>query len=225
MAKDIAAVFSMFLDPASAVERIGGKWIWTIPMALLGVVSALLAWVIGPLSMRIVLRNPPDGMSREQLRQSLAMAEKFAGVGIVIAPLTAIAVTLVLALLLLVACQVLGISGRFPQFFNLVSMASIVKVVGALASFAVIVAKGPDIQSMEELSPPFGLDLLLPEGTNHALLAAVNYFSIFQVWFLIVLALGLAAFAKTSKGKAFLAITPLWALPLCMAVIGSLLRR
>ena len=225
MGKDIAAVFNMFLDPAGAVERIDSKWIWAFPLGLLAIVSAAFAWTIVPMTLHIVARNPPDGASREQMQQQMAMMEKFSGIGVVIAPAMVVIITVLLAALLLVACQVVGIAGKFSQFFSLVSMASIVKVVGALAAFAVIKLKGDDIQTMQDLNPPFGLDLLLPDGANKILYSVLNYFSVFQIWFLVVIALGLAAFAKTSKGKAFLAITPIWIFPLLMAVVGSFFRR
>lgn len=224
MGKDFVAIFNMFLDPASAMERIDSKWIWAVPLGLLAIVSAFVAWLIGPLTTQIMLRNPPDGVSREQLQQSMAMMEKFSGVGIAIAPVAVVIITLLLAALLLVACNVLGIGAKFPQLFNLISMASIIKVVGAIAAFAVLKLKGDDIQSMQDLSPSFGLDLFLPDGTNKALFAAVNYFSIFQIWFLVAVALGLAALAKTSKGKAFAAITPLWLFAVLFAVIGAVMR-
>jgi hypothetical protein len=224
MGKDIVAIFNMFLDPAAAVERIDSKWIWVLPLGLLGIVSACVAWAMGPLTTRIMLRNPPDGVSREQLQQSVAMMEKFSGIGIAITPVIVVIVTLVLAALLLVACKVMDLDTKFSQLFNLVSMASIIKVVGAIAAFAVIKLKGDDIQTMQDLSPSFGLDLFLPDGVNKALFAAVNYFSVFQVWFLIAVAIGLAAFARTSKGKAFIAITPLWLFALLFAVVGAMFR-
>jgi hypothetical protein len=225
MGQDIVAVFNMFLDPAGAIQRIERKWIWVFPLVLLGLVSALIAWRIGPLTMQILLRNPPEGASREQMRQSVEMMEKFSGVGIAAAPVMAGAVALLLAALLLVACNVTGIGVKFAHLFNLISMASIIKVVAAIAAFAVISLKGDDIQSVQDLSPSFGLDLLLPEDANKVLFAAVNSFSVFQIWFLVAVALGLAAMAKTSKGKAFVAITPLWLFPLLFAVVGALFRR
>lgn len=224
MGKDIFAIFNMFLDPAGAIERIDSKWIWVLPLGLLGAASACIAWMMVPLTTQIMLRNPPDGMSREQLRQSIAMMEKFSGIGIGIAPVMVVLMTLVGAALLLVACKVMDINAKFSQLFNLVSMASIIKVVGAIAAFAVIKLKGDDIQTMQDLSPSFGLDLFLPDGVNKALFAALNYFSVFQVWFLIAVAFGLAAFARTGKGKAFAAITPLWLFALFFAVVGAMFR-
>jgi hypothetical protein len=225
MGADIAAVFNMLLDPASAVKRIDSKWIWVFPLLLLGLVSSAIAWIIIPITSQVLLRNPPEGSTREQIQQSLPMIEKFSMIGVFGSPVIIVIMTLLLALLLLVACQVIGLQVPFKHAFNLISMASIIKVLGAVAAFAVIQLKGSDMQTVQELSPSLGLDILLPEGTHRALFAAVNYFSIFQIWFIVALVIALAALTKSSKAKAFFAVTPVWLIPLCFAVGGALLRR
>ena len=67
--------------------------------------------------------------------------------------------------------------------------------------------------------PPFGLDIFIP--AHGVLLAILNFFSIFQIWFLVILALALAALTGSSKGKAFAAITPAWLIPLIFKIIGA----
>jgi len=96
----------------------------------------------------------------------------------------------------------------------------------ALQSIAVVIvvrAKGDEVTSQEQLTPPFGLDLLLPSA-HGVLYALLNFFSIFEVWYLIVLTFGLAYLAKVSKGKAFFAISPAWVLPLLYRVIAAMLQ-
>jgi hypothetical protein len=225
MGADIAAVLNMFLDPASAVKRIESKWIWVFPLAVLSVISAAIGWMTIPITTQIMVRNPPDGTTREAMQRALPTIEMFSKIGVFASPIIIVVITLMLAGLLLVACQVLGIQAKFQNLFNLVAMASIIKAVHSLATFAVIKLKGDELQSVQDLSPPLGLDIFLPDGTSKALLAAVNYFSIFQVWFLIAVALGLAAFTRSGKGKAFAAITPIWIFPLILAVGAAMFRR
>jgi fumarate reductase subunit C len=56
------------------------------------------------------------------------------------------------------------------------------------------------------------------------LFGLVNYFSIFTIWYLIVLTFGMAALGKSSKGKAFFAITPAWVLPLLLRVVTAMFQ-
>jgi hypothetical protein len=88
----------------------------------------------------------------------------------------------------------------------------------------VVRAKGDDIQSVAELMPPFGLDIFVPEGASKALLATLNFFSIFEIWYLVILAFGLSYLAGCSRGKAFGAITPVWVVSLLFSVGFAMLR-
>ena len=84
--------------------------------------------------------------------------------------------------------------------------------------------KGEDIQSVQELQPPFGLDIFF-SGLKGPLLAILNFFSIFQIWYILILGLALAYMAKTSKGKAFAAITPALLVQLVFRVLGSFFQQ
>jgi hypothetical protein len=50
----------------------------------------------------------------------------------------------------------------------------------------------------------------------------LNFFSIFEIWYLVILVFGLSYLAKCSKGQAFAAITPAWLLPLAFRMVGAM---
>lgn len=224
MGQDLAAIFNMFLDPAEAVKRVERKWIWVIPTVLISIAITAMGLYMAPLTARVMMRNPPEGMTREAVQQALPTIEMFSRIGAFASPLIVIVMTLISAALLLGACQILGLSGKFGPLFNLVSMASVIQLVKVIASIAVLYVKGNDIQTMQELQPALGLDMFLPEGTNKVLYAIVNYFSVFQIWYIIVLAIAFAAYTRTSKANGFMATAPTWILPLLFVVGGALLR-
>jgi hypothetical protein len=225
MGKDLAAIFNMLIDPASAVERLHSKWVWVLPLMLLSVCAMAMAWLTVPLTLDLMMKNPPEGVKAEDLAKQAPMIEKFAYIGVVAAPVSIVTMTVLTALLLLAACTVLDIRVPFVDLFKLLALASIVKVVQLLATVAVIWQKREELQSMAELSPAFGLDILLGEDAPKMLQRALNYFSVFELWYLVMLALGLAAFAKISKGKAAVAITPVWLFGLIMALVASFFGR
>ncbi|BDC47892.1 hypothetical protein F183_A02080 [Bryobacterales bacterium F-183] len=224
MKEDLAAIFNMFLDPAESMKRVESKWIWVIPTVLISLAVTAMGLYMAPLTGRVMLRNPPEGMTREAVQQALPTIETFSRIGAYASPIIVVVMTLISAALLLGACQILGLSGKFGTLFNLVSMASIIQLVKVLASIAVLYVKSDDIQTMQELQPSLGLDIFLPEGTNRVVYALLNYFSIFQVWYIVVLAIAFAAYTKTSKSNGFLATAPTWILPLIFVVGGAFLR-
>jgi hypothetical protein len=51
----------------------------------------------------------------------------------------------------------------------------------------------------------------------------VSFFSVFEIWSIVMLALTYAALTRSSKGKAFFATAPAWIVGLVFAVIGSMI--
>src|SRR5947209_4538138 len=95
-------------------------------------------------------------------------------------------------------------------------------VVQMLAGYLVLRSKSvDDIQSMRDLQPPFGLDIFVHDLPK-VLQGVVGFFSVFQIWAIIMYALTFAALTRTSKGKAFFATSPAWIVGLIFAMIGSL---
>lgn len=226
MLKGLIASFNMLLDPASGAETARNeKWSWVLPLALLAIASAAVAWIIIPLTADIMLKNPPPDVAREQIEKSAEMIKKFGIVGVVTGPIMAGLMTAVSAGLILLMGTLMGMKTSFGEIFNLTAMASLVKTIHTIAMAVVLKIKGDTIETAEELAPAFGLDIFLPDETNKFVRAFFNYFSVFEIWHIIVLALGLAAMYKLSKGKAFTAVTLSWLFPLLLALVGVIFRK
>jgi hypothetical protein len=116
-----------------------------------------------------------------------------------------------------------GLRTKFRDVFSLMAACSLIPALQSIATYIVLRAKGDEITSQDQLTPPFGLDIFL-QNIHGGLLGLVNFFSIFQIWYLIVLTLALAYLGKSSKGKAFFAITPAWLLPLVIRVIQGMFQ-
>jgi len=126
--------------------------------------------------------------------------------------------TLLLAWLVSMMGSMTGARAKFRNVFSLMASCSLIQALQSIAVYIVVRAKGDEIRSVEQLTPPFGLDIFL-QDLHGTLFAVVNFFSIFEIWYIVVLGVGLAALAKSSKGKAFAAITPAWVLPLLLRMI------
>jgi hypothetical protein len=62
---------------------------------------------------------------------------------------------------------------------------------------------------MAELRPALGFDIFLPEGSNKFLAAFLGYFSVFEIWWIVMIVLIFSAAFRVSKGKAFSVVLPL----------------
>ncbi len=138
-------------------------------------------------------------------------------------PVFVILILLLFAWLVSAMASMAGLRAKFRDIFSLMAACQLIPALQIIATYIVVHAKGDEITSQEQLTPPFGLDIFL-QNIHGALFALVNFFSIFEIWYLVVLTFGLAYLAKSSKGKAFFAITPAWLLTLIIKVVQAMLQ-
>jgi hypothetical protein len=221
-ASDLAGVPSFLIDPASAARRVRSKWFWIAPVVIAAVIAVVAVKYMTPYAMHAAAVSPlPDGVTAEQYSKGIEMGWKFSAY---FAPIITVVIYVIEALLLLAMSAVLGASAKFGQLFNLTAGCGIIQSLAGLASMSIIHFKG-EVSNMAELRPAMGLDIFLPEGTNKYLVAAGSSFSIFQIWWVVMMILIFAAAFRVTKGKAFAAVFPLWLLGLCLGLLGAVFQK
>jgi len=115
--------------------------------------------------------------------------------------------------------SIVGLRAKFRDIFSLMMACSLIACLQYIATYIVLRTKGDEITSQDQMTPAFGLDIFVP--AHGVLLAILNFFSIFQIWSMVILALALASLTGATKGKAFAAITPAWLVPLIFRIIGA----
>ena len=214
-------MLNIFIDPKEAVKGFDNKWAWVWPLLVVAIVTGVAGWLTIPLAIQAMQYEPPRGMDREKLQAAMPTILLVSRITVFFAPISVGIMTAIIAGLLAAACAVMDIKASFLSLFTLVAHCGLINAVAGVAQYVALAMKHDDIQSMKQLIPHFGLDLLLSDTANNQLVALLGYFSIFQIWYLIILALGLAFLANIPKGKAFAAITPIWVLGLLMKVGAS----
>ena len=224
-ADGLIGMMNVFVDPATTAKRVPSKLSWLWPVIVLCIIYMVFGYLMLPYAMQMVdARIAQQNVPAERLENAKRMAHVFSQFSVVLTPAFVIAGLVIIAWLIMVSCSILGMNVRFRNVFSLVAACSLINALQYIAAFIVIRSRGDEIQSAEQLQPPFGLDIFL--GDLHGpLFAIVNFFSIFEIWYLIVLGLGLAYLTGSSKSKAFVAITPAWVIPMLMRVVGSLFSR
>jgi hypothetical protein len=162
----------------------------------------------------------PDGMTSEQFNKGAEMQAKF---GPYFVPIVLLIYALSAGILLAMSA-VMGVEAKFGQLFNLVAGCGLIQSLATIASAAILHFKG-EVSSMAELRPAMGLDIFLPEGTNKYLVALASSFSIFQIWWFVMMVLIFAIAFRVSKGKAFAAVFPLWLLGLGFLLLGAAFQK
>jgi hypothetical protein len=135
-------------------------------------------------------------------------------------PIIAAAFLAIQAAILLGSSSIVGVKAKFLQLFNLVAGCSLIQVLSTVAAAIILKSKG-EISNLAELRPALGLDIFLPEGANKMLAAFLGYFSVFEIWWIVMIVLIYSTAFRVGKGKAFVAVLPLIFLSLLFRLGGA----
>ncbi len=220
----IVGMLNIFVDPKGAAKRVPAPLSWLWPVITLSIIYGVFTYLMLPYALTLIdLRMSQQNVPAEQLERARTVTHMITQVGVLFTPLVWIGVVALLSWIVGVMGSIAGLRAKFRNVFSLMAACQLILSLQLIAIYIVIHAKGDDITSPEQLTPPFGLDIFL-QNIHGALFALINFFSIFEIWYLIVLTIGLAALAKTSTGKAFFAITPVWLLGLLYRVVAAMLQ-
>lgn len=155
-------------------------------------------------------RNP--NMSAQDLARVERMTRGMAKFGIWFAPFIIVAMTAIIAGVLLLAFRLFGGEGNFMQAWSATLYAWVPRVIQQIVGTAVVMMKGmvnpQEAQTLVKSNPGFLVDM----KEHPALFSLLSSFDIFTIWFLVLLVIGFAALAKVSRGKAAAIILSLWLL-------------
>ncbi len=219
----LVGMINVFVDPAATARRVPAKLSWLWPLITFSIIYGVVGYLLAPYTTQladaaIAERSAQQGLRPEQIERAQNLAHTFGRVGAVLGPVALILAMLFLAWLVSTMGAMSGARAKFRNVFSLMAACSLIQALQSVAAYIVVRAKGDEIRSVEQLTPAFGLDIFL-QDLHGPLFAIVNFFSIFEIWYIVVLGVGMAALAKSSKGKAFVAITPAWILPLLVKMV------
>jgi hypothetical protein len=220
----IIGMLNAFVDPQGAAKRVPAPYAWVWPLLILTILVLVFGYLMLPYQLTLqdaqIAQRTTDPAQADRAR---ALAHTITQFIIPFTPLIVAGFIALFAWLISMVGSMLAMRTKFRDVFSLLAACSLIPALQTIATFIVVRTKGDEITSPEQLTPPFGLDIFL-QNVHGTLLAILNFFSIFQIWYLIVLTLGLAYLTRSSKGKAFAAITPAWLIPLFLQIVRSMFQ-
>lgn len=220
-ASGILGMFNAFIDPAGLAKAAKAKWFWVWPLIVLSIIFIVVGNLMLPYTLQLgEARMAQQNIPPERMESARNMTHLITQAITYLVPLFIVLFTMLGAWLVSVTGSMVGLKAKFRDIFSIMMGTSLIASLQYIATYIVLRTKGDEITSQEQMSPAFGLDIFIP--AHGVLLAILNFFSIFQIWSLIILALALASLTGSTKGKAFAAITPAWLIPLIFKIIGAL---
>lgn len=224
VADGFIGMLNAFVDPMGTAKRVPAPLSWVWPVITLSIIYVVFGYLMVPYALALAdVRLAQANVSPEQAERARNIAHAVTQFTVPATPLFVIGLLALFAWLVGLFGSMAGLRAKFRDIFSLMAACSLIPALQYIATYVVVHAKGDEITSQEQLTPPFGLDIFL-QDIHGGLLALVNFFSIFEIWYLIVLTIGLAYLAKTTKGKALFAVTPAWVLPLILRVVQGMLQ-
>lgn len=204
---DVAGIFAFFIDPEAAARRVHRKWFWIAPFVVVLGISIMAGILLEPIVRQVSAMLPmrPGATPAQQQRAieiGIAAQRIFTPVSIAI-------MIFIQALIVYGTATAFTIKAKFWSFFNLLAGCSLISIaLTSIASVIILRSKG-EVSSIAELTPALGLDIFVPAGANKFLAGFLGYFSIFQLWWIVMIVLIVSAAFRVSKGKALAIVTPL----------------
>jgi|SRR5580700_7172059 len=220
-AGDLVGMFNFYIDPQASAKLISHKWFWIGPLIVVSAILLVTSLGLLPIVQHVMeITPPPDNVTPEQYQNGLRIGMAIQKVVAFLSPILVAIVTAIMAAILLGTCAVMQIKAKFLWLFNLLMGTGLISALERIATFAIIRLKS-DISTKAELQPPLGLDIFLPESTNRFLISFVGFFSIFTIWYIVMLVLVFAAAFKVPKGKAFAAVSPVLILLMLFKLLSA----
>jgi hypothetical protein len=225
LADDIVGMGNFFVDPAGAAQCVFRKWFWLGPLVLISIASTIAIYMRMPLMQHVLeVAPPPANLSPEQFQKNISIAMTIQRISMYLTPVLTGVFMAIQALILFGMCSVLTVNAKFRPLFNLVAGCSLIQMLAAIASLIILKAKG-EVSTMAELNPPLGLDIFLSEEANKYLTAIIGFFSLFEIWWAVMMVLTLSTAFRVSKGKAFAIVLPLLLIGVVFRLAGAMFQR
>lgn len=214
----LQSILDIFIDPMKVFKRIGVGLAWWKPFVLSCVLAIVIAWLMLPFR-RAILELNVTGMEQEELARALEAFDRFGVIGIISVPFVLILTILIITGIAHIVVAMMSSNARFKKTLSLINYANLVPILGQLISVAVLRARGIEsVESAADLQMSFSLAAVFP-GLGGFLQAFLESLGVFQVWFYILLILGVAAVFKVSRTKAVVVAVPIWLLSLVVTYL------
>jgi hypothetical protein len=224
----IVGMLNAFVDPAGLAKRVPAPLSWLWPVITLSIIYLVFGYLMLPYTLAVVDLRINQQISQqntpvEQAERARSITHAVTHFSFVATPVIVILLLALFAWLVSALGSMAGLRAKFRDIFSLMAACALIPALQYIATYIVVHAKGDEITSQEQLTPPFGLDIFL-QNIHGALFGLVNFFSIFEIWYLVVLTFALAYLGKVSKGKAFFAISPAWVIPLVLRMVTAMFQ-
>jgi len=224
-----ATFFEVAVDPESAFRRDLGGHSYMLPLCVLGLVFALMAWLQAPLAIQWTrLQMQAANASPDQVSASLAVMMRVQRWALAAVPALLFAKWVLSAAMVWLAAQLCLVNLTFARGLGVVAYSYLpVCFRDATVLFILWMRGAGTLDHPDALNPAIGLNLLLPQLSQPWSTLAGNC-NVFELWYLMLMVLGISAAAAVRRRTALAVVLPGWLatllIQLCLISLGQSMR-
>ena len=187
--------------------------------------AVLIALISNRFVIAILASNVETSLDPQRAADALDVVGRLQIVGYALTPLFLMLQWFVVAGLLLLTAAFLNGSMSFRASFCLVASLEVFSLIKYGATLLIVFLRGADrVAAPADLQPPIGANLLLPDAGEplYTILGAINPF---EIWYVVVLMIGVRALNRFSRRQAATAVLIAWALITSLRAVVAMLSR
>jgi len=185
------------------------------------IIFVVCGYLMSPFTMQLIDVRWRNATCRQSmLERAKSMAHMIGSFTMFAIPVFAMLFMMLLALLVTVTGSMVGLATKFRDVFSIMAACSLIRP-AILATYVVLNRKATTLPVRPNDSP-FGLDIFV--NVHGPLFAILNFFSIFEIWYLVIFALTLAISDRSIQRKGVCRDHSGVAAALLFKIIGTFFR-
>lgn len=223
--RQLQRTLQLFWSPSEAVADLGEKPGYVVPLVIATVGAVLIALISNRFVIAILASNVETSLDPQKAANALDVVGRLQIVGYALTPLLLMLQWFAVAGLLLLTAAFLNGSMSFRASFCLIASVEVFSLIKSGFTLLIIFLRGSDrLTALADLQPPIGANLLLPDAGEplYTILGAINPF---EIWYLVVLIIGVRALNRFSRTQAAAAVLMAWALIMSLRAAVAMFSR
>lgn len=218
---------AIFFSPTDAFDSIRERPRWLLHAAIVVGVSIGIAFFLMPFAQQAVFRQLAPHVGVENARQAVALSREYQYMNIVVVPAMLFLKWLFLTAVLFFAAELFSAAEpKFRSVFSLVVNAEYILILMALINIVILHARGVGaVSGMHDLQSIAGIDLFFRGmALDAAVVQLLRSVNVFNVWYIVLLALGVAKICGITPWKSSLVLLVICSLNLAAHYATSLMH-
>lgn len=213
-------------EPSVLFNTLKEKPNWFLPFLIIIIIGIITAIILHPIQMNLIIAKLSGNIPEENVNFMIKQANKSKYIGYSLIPLFTLLKLAIVSGLLLLGSYLFSDKMKFKQMFSIVCWSNIILTLGGILNVFIIYLKGIDTINDPTDLATMGLNIFFnAKSIGVVLNALLSEISVFSIWYIALISIGLVFVGEISKVKAIFISVFVWLIitgfKVGIVVIGS----